>query len=484
MTVFTIPRQQLRDAWRTRSLVALSLVLAMLAIGAAVAGKARFQEDVRQRSRYQALVAEQWNDQPDRHPHRVSHYGFLVFRPRAPLGFFDSGTESFTGSTVFLEAHRQNTANFSDAAQADGTTQFGELTLALVLQLLAPLLILTTAGLSIVREREAGTLALVLVQGVSWGTALTGKLLGSVAAVALMIVPAIAGAVVVLARDYDWTNDAMARAALLGGAHALYLMMCAALGIALCAGHTTSRAALVTLLGTWVALWVVLPRALPGLASALYPVPARSSFEAAVERRVRELGDSHNPNDPKFAALRDRYLTQYGVSRIEELPLNYNGVVSYEAEKLTTEAYREHLATLTRVYERQARLVLLAGILSPYVAMRTVSMTLAGVDISHANHFERSAEDYRFAIVQRLNELHSQEVTYALDRYGGGAENAAPTRQRIDRAHFQAIPVFTYTSPDVVWALNRSAPGLAVLTGWGIAMLAVIIMTARRPFRL
>lgn len=142
---------------------------------------------------------------PARHPHRVSHYGYLLFRPRPPLGFFDDGVTPQTGSTVFLEAHRQNSMNFADASQADAPLGFGTLSMALVLQLVVPLVVFMAAAGTVARDRQDGTLALLLAQGARWS-----------------------------ARD----------------------------------------------------------------------LPTRAEFEADVERRTRALGDSHNPNDEKFAAFK------------------------------------------------------------------------------------------------------------------------------------------------------------------------------------
>lgn len=66
-------------------------------------------------SHYQKIVESQWEKQPNRHPHRASHYGYLVFREKYPLSAFDFGLNSFVGNSVFLEAHRQNTVNMSEA---------------------------------------------------------------------------------------------------------------------------------------------------------------------------------------------------------------------------------------------------------------------------------------------------------------------------------------------------------------------------------
>jgi ABC-2 type transport system permease protein len=483
--IWRVAGHELREAWRSRVLATLGLVVASLVAGAAITGVSRYATDMAQRARFQALVAEQWQTQPDRHPHRVAHYGFLVFRPRAPLGFFDTGVESFTGSTIFLEAHRQNSANFSDAAQSDGTRQFGEFTMALVLQLLVPLLLFVVAGVSITREREQGTLWLLLCQGVSWASVIWGKLLGTLAGVLLLVAPGVALALAWLAAPSDgWSADAVARGLLLAGSYGVYLAACAALALLVSAAHRTSRGALVMLVAIWIAVWVIVPRALPGLATALYPVPSRAAFDAEVERRVRELGDSHNPNDPNFRAFRESTLREYGVDRIEELPVNYNGLVMLEGERLTTEAYRAHLAALVDTYRRQERLVRWAGLVSPFVAMRSVSMALAGVDVPHALEFERQAEEYRYTMTQRLNELHTYEVEHARDRYLGGAEGGAPSRQRIDRAHFQAIPPFAYDPPAIGWALSEQWSALLTLGMWTLVLGAAVGWCGRQPVRL
>jgi ABC-2 type transport system permease protein len=467
-------RHELRQAWRERVLAVLGVVLPLLLAGASLVSAARQTSEAGQRARFQEIVGAQFRDQPDRHPHRVAHYGFLVFRPAPPLGAFDTGVDSYTGSTIFLEAHRQNSANFSDAAQSDGLRRFGELTPAVVLQLFVPLLVLAIAGVSVTREREAGTLWLLLCQGAPWKTLLWGKFGGALLAVAVFLTPGLLLTLAALARreGVPLDGDALARGALMTTSHVAYLAACAALAILVSASHRTSRSALVTLLGIWIALWVVLPRALPGLATAMYPVPTRTALDAAVERQVRELGDSHNPTDPRFQQLRADTLNRFGAARLDDLPINYNGLVMLEGEQLTSEAYRQHMGALLETYERQARLVAWAGFISPFVAMRTVSMALAGADVAHTTNFEHQAEAYRYAMVQHLNTLHSEQVSYVRDRYEGVGDHQAPSRQRISRDHWAHVPTFQYQRPTVVQAISAQPFGLLALAWWGAALWA------------
>jgi ABC-2 type transport system permease protein len=481
-TIARIARQELRAAWRTRTTIALAIVLTLLTVAAAVVGHARFEDDARQRSRYQQMVGEQFQAQPDRHPHRVSHYGFLVFRPRAPLGFFDSGVESHAGTSIFLEAHRQNTANFSAAVENGAVGRFGDLTPAMVVQLLVPLFMFAVAGVSLTREREAGTFTMLLCQGASWRQILIGKWLGSLMIVAVVLLPGWLASVAWLATQSGaaWNRDVLGRAAFLLAGHALFLGACAAVAIGVSARSRSSRAALMTLLSLWIALWVVVPRLAPVAGAALYPTPSRAQFDAEVERRVRQLGDAHNPNDPQFAALKAKVLAEHNVATVDALPFNYSGFVMQEGERLTTEAYQAHMATLVDTHRRQARLVALAGTVSPYLALRVMSMALSGSDPSHILEFERQAESYRYGLIQELNKLHMHEVAAAKDRYTSAIEGA-PSRLRIDRAFFEDLPSFEYRAPTLRWALAANAIALTTFAVVIAGIAVWFVRTSTRP---
>jgi ABC-2 type transport system permease protein len=192
-----------------------------------------------------------------------------------------------------------------------------------------------------------------------------------------------------------------------------------------------------------------------------------------------ELGDSHNPDDPMFARLRESTLQQYGVSRVEDLPFNYGGLVMAKGEESTTNAYRERMDGLRKVYRRQERMVEWAGALSPYVATRLLSMALAGADVSHQLEFERQAEDYRYRLIQSLNDLHQTKVAQVRDQYET-VVNGAPTRMRIDAANFHDLPTFDYAVPDARWALTAQRGALVAGAAGLTAMLTALAWAAAR----
>lgn len=460
-TIVAIARMELTTAWRDRSTLALTGALTLLLVTAAVVGQLRHDAEARQRQRYQAIVGEAFDTQPDRHPHRVSHYGYLVFRPPAPLGFFDRGIGAFTGTSVFLEAHRQNSANFSAAGQGSSLERLGDLSMAAVLQLFLPLFAFAVAGTALTREREQGTLSLLLCQGASWRLLLWGKFAGMLVLVSAAAAPGIliAGARLGLTSGGPWTSGVITRVALLLPVHGAFLATCVACAVLVSATQRTSRSAVILLASVWFMLWILVPRALPMLAEAVAPTPARAGFEAEVDARLRELGDSHDPNDPAFARLRADTLARYGVSRVEELPFNYGGLVNREGEARTSAAYRQHVDRLLATYGRQEMVVRLAGVLSPYVAVRLGSMALSGSDSAHAFEFERQAEAFRYRLIQDLNGLHMTDVSAARDRYGA-VVNGAPTRERIDAERFRELARFEFEWPSTLWALRQQWLGL------------------------
>ncbi|PPJ67989.1 ABC transporter permease, partial [Staphylococcus aureus] len=91
----------------------------------------------------------------------------------------------------FLEGHRQNSANFGDVRQSSLLLRFGQLTPAFVLQVLAPLLLIFVGHSGVVRERESGTLRVLLAQGVSGRQLVIGKLLALTGFAGLIILLAL-----------------------------------------------------------------------------------------------------------------------------------------------------------------------------------------------------------------------------------------------------------------------------------------------------
>ncbi|MFO0041035.1 MAG: hypothetical protein ACK55W_03660 [Pseudomonadota bacterium] len=129
--------------WRhSRLLLAALAVFGLLLAATAVLSAARIESEAARRAAQQQAAEQAFTAQPDRHPHRMVHYGHYVFRTPPPLAVFDPGIDAVAGQALFLEGHRQNSAAFAEAPSAAGVGAFGVPHPALAYQLLVPLLLI------------------------------------------------------------------------------------------------------------------------------------------------------------------------------------------------------------------------------------------------------------------------------------------------------------------------------------------------------
>jgi ABC-2 type transport system permease protein len=237
-----------------------------------------------------------------------------------------------------------------------------------------------------------------------------------------------------------------------------------------------SRDALLALVAVWAVTVVLLPRVAPDVASAIVPLQDRLQTDVAIARDLRAMGDSHNPYDPHFAAFKAQVLARYGVARVEDLPVNYKGLLGLEGERLSSELFERYAGQSYAAQDSQNALVEVAGMLSPAIAIRSLSMAAAGTDFAGHRRFLEQAEAYRYALVQRLNRLQADAVSYADDT---AKDAGADRRKRIDAGNWQAMPTFAFEAPDGATLARGAVPGLVIVLGW-LAVAAALLMLATR----
>ncbi|WP_294336479.1 DUF3526 domain-containing protein [uncultured Sphingomonas sp.] len=468
-----IARDELRLMRRNRVAVTAVVLLLLLTLAAVVTSWTHQQGIADVRARHQAEANHAFEAQPDRHPHRVVHYGHFIFRPLGPLAAFDPGVDAFTGNNMFLEGHRQNTANFGDVRQSSLLVRFGQLTPAFVLQAVAPLLLIFLGYGAVARETERGTLRPLMLQGASARAIVFGKL-GALGLVAILVgLPAMIGFVLISGQPGAFAGP-MAVIAL---AYAAYLALWVVAIILVSMLVRRRRDALLALLALWAVSVVLLPRVAPDIAAEAYPLANRLQTDVAIARDLRVMGDSHNPDDPHFAQFKADVLKRYGVTRIEDLPVNYKGLMALEGEAMTSRLFDRYARESYATQAAQNRLVAAVGLLSPTIALKQASMAAAGTDFAGHRRFLEQAERYRYDLVQRLNRLQAEAVSYADDT----AKDAdADRRKRIGADNWQRMPEFAFRQPGADALVRASLPGLALLFAWlAVAGLATAAATRR-----
>jgi len=470
-----IVRGTFRGWWRDALAQAVILALVGLLGASAALQYLGAAEEAAHRSEHQAEADAIFEAQPDRHPHRMVHYGHYVFRSPAPLAVIEPGVDGWTGRSIFLEGHRRNTPTFAASREASLLARFGELSPAFVLQVLVPLVLVLLGAGAIASERERGTELMLLAQGLPARTLRLGKAIAlAIVALSTLVPIALVGAVLALQGI-----EGGAPIAVLVVGHALYLLGWTALVVGVSARCSTRGSALVTLFVAWAALVVLVPRLASELTMATHETPLRAVVQIETARALHEVGDGHNGADPAFARFKDGILAQYGVTRIEDLPVNWRGLVAGRGEadgKVVLDRFAE-----ARLAREQAQSDQLArfGWLSPLLAMRTVSTTAAGTDLSQHHRFLQEAEAYRFDFVQRLNRLHAEGMSYAVDMARNTSAEAGQ-RARVSAENWAAIPDFEFA---VAPARERAAAALAALGPlllWCLLAGALLLRVDRR----
>lgn len=465
-----IARKEFIEMIRDGRYVCAAVVVTLLLLAALAAGWKSQQEAQAERAAARRAAREHWVGQGAKNPHTAAHFGTYVFKPEGPLAFADRGVVPYVGAAFYLEAHWQNPDQYRPVEDRPPVQRFGELTAASVLQHLLPLLIALLSFPTFAGEREQGALRQLLSLGVSGRRLALGKALGIAASLGLLIAPAAAvgaAALAILAGAGDWTATA-SRAALMAFGYLLYLGGFIGVSLAVSALAPSSRFALVALLAFWIANSLILPRAVSDISKRVYPTPSSFEFHERIYRDKANGIDGHNPEDRRLEALKARTLKEHGASRLEDLPINFEGIALQEGEEYTNALFDRYYGDLWDAFERQNRLHQLGGLLAPFLAVRSLSMGLAGTDFAQHRHFAIAAEGYRRRLVKMMNDdLTAKSKTGDFSYFA-------------DARLWEQVPEFEYQAPSAGWALKRQSWGLAVLVLWFLGASAAALLAAGR----
>ncbi|MBT6489493.1 MAG: DUF3526 domain-containing protein, partial [Deltaproteobacteria bacterium] len=130
--------------------------------------------------------------------------------------------------------------------------------------------------------------------------------------------------------------------------------------------------------------------------------------------------------------------------------------------------YDHHMESLDDNINAQEQAVGLAGMLSPFVAMRTLSAGLAGTDFAHHRHFTDHAETWRKKLVAQLNKDFAENAGDEGWEYRAGPDL------------WKKVPPFTYETPSMLFALRTHATSVFILLAWLTGALVLALRSAQR----
>lgn len=462
----TIAKKEFQSAWRDKLLYLLAAITWLLLLVAGIGGYARYHHAAKQKAEADKLFRHEWEEQ-EANPHSAAHFGTYLFKPFTFLTLYDNGLNNYTGISYRVEAHKQHEVNYSTMQDTDSQLRFGELTLALVFQLLVPLLIIVIGFGAISRERENNTLRMILVQGGNTRSLLWGKVLGNYAIILAILLPAF---LTMTACVWLFQQQAqLPRLLTFTGSYLLYFFVITALTVLVSAWCKRSAASLLVSLGAWAVCCIILPRMIAGWADQSAPLPSRYTFN----RKIQEGYSKGLGNDGSVLERRKIYeqqiLKKYGIDNVARLPINFDGLSMQYGEDYTSRVYSIVAGETDSIIRRQQQHIEMASFLDPFVAMQQVSMGLAGSDYHHHLSFHRQAQQYRDDFIRMLNmELANNGGPYGSYDY------------KVGPAYFKKMQDFRYTLPGTAMAIRWHRIAWLSLACWTLLMILFIQLTAHK----
>ncbi|TAI49254.1 DUF3526 domain-containing protein [Flagellimonas allohymeniacidonis] len=448
--------------------VRIAVAIVFLLLGAATWISARQYKNVNEQY-VAAKKAERsiWDNQGEKNPHSAAHYGTYAFKPKYPLSLLDQGVDKYAGTSIFLEAHKRNEAQFSAATDQTGLARFGDLTPDFVLLFIIPLLIILLGYNSFTKEREMGTLTLLKSQGFSSWKWMLGKWMALFLPILLMATALflVAGVVLSNLKDFGVFNW--------GSLFAMYLVFVVYYGIfinivlLISARTKKSGISLVVSLCVWIIACLGAPKAASNIAESKHPYPTRQEFAANVLKDKKEGLDGHNPWSKEAKLLEQEVLLEYGVDSLHQLPFNFDAYRMQKGEEHEAEVYFKHYNYLKDQYSNQSKVYKSLAAISPYLPTRFLSMSIAHTDYSTHWDFADAAEEYRIATQKFLNGNFAENSEYGNWGY------------RAEAGFWKNLPAFDYNPPELNSTLARNSSNLWLMGIWLITSFGLLFLSTK-----
>ncbi len=463
-----LKKEILTNVRNRRSLIigALLLVLMLVAVTVGWQGQKKIRAE---RIEAQHAMYDKWVNQGEKHPHSAAHYGQFAFKPKSTLGFLDVGVDNYTGTSVFLEAHKQNEILYSAAQDSEGISRFGELNVAFILQLLFPLMIIFIAHDVYSKEREDGTLKLIIASGISASKVFWSKVCGIYVTVLLIFLPSLLLAYFLLGQE-DLPGQSSTNFFAFVSVYAIYFFIFVGLSVLISAFSRNSSLSLLSLIGIWIVACIIVPKATANLADKISPAPSQYEFRKTIDNLVKSGIDGHNPRDERLASLKQQVFSQYGVTSIEELPVNWSGIAMQAGEEYTDKVYDMEFSKVENIFKQQNRLSEWVGFIDPYLAIRNLSMALSGTDFHHHIVFARAAEQYRRDFVKKMNK--DMEINHK--------PGVAYRDYSVGKEMWSSIDSFSYESPSISKTLSAQKSSVSSLLLWVAALFLFVTFFAKK----
>ncbi|MBB6500754.1 DUF3526 domain-containing protein [Pedobacter cryoconitis] len=461
----TLIWKEFRLAYRDKIMSTLAIIIYTLFIACGLLTVFQYQRDQQNQEHAQHKFRQQWIKQHNG-PHEAAHFGTYLFKPLNLLVAFDPGLNDYSGTTYRVEAHVQHEVDYSNAERNDALMRFGQFTLALIMQLLIPLLLLFLSSSALTFEKESGTYKMLLAQGIKPSRLAWGKVWSNYLLVLLLVVPVFIILFFVLLFSPPGT-ELWGRFLLIFVSYLLFYLLVIITGVIVSALSSTSRTAVLIVLGIWLLGSILLPKIATSVVDQRYPLLSRSSFNEAVKQGFLKGIHGNDPYQDRGERYMKGLLLKYQTDKPEQLPVNADGLILQYNEDYQDKVFDHHYARLKKTFDQQQSLLGMAGFANPYMSLKRLSMAMSGTDFYHHQTFFLQAKSYRNDLIRHLNlELASHPVSSG-EAYTPGPE------------FFSQLKDFQYQLPPLSHVLGLQLIAILSICSW-LLLLSIVLQSVTK----
>lgn len=452
---------------RNKLFIFLSLFFLISLCGVTLFGIIQNEKQVETQKIAKEHIRKQWDEMEPSNPHSAAHFGSYAFKSTSILNSIDEGINSVTGNVLRLEGHKQNDVVFSEASQSLLISKFGKLKPALIFQFIIPLFLIFFAFNSYTSERSNGRLKLLLIQGASLRKIVFSKVFSIwVIGIILLITSII---VQFIFNGTQLSSDTLLRLMLLFSTYAIYFFIIVNLTVLLSVVFKNSTAALSITILIWVVWTIFLPSIIGKTAEEINPLPTRIDFkESMADDRSKGI-DGHNPRGDRRQALEKATLEQYNVDKLEDLPINFSGILMQADEEYGNKVWDKHFGSLYNQLKAQKYIYQISGVFNPFISLQNLSMGLSGTDMYHHLDFLAQAEKYRRVFIKSLN-----------DEYAFGGSKTGQRGWKASNEFFRSVKEFHYKNPTFSSFFSKYIIDFLILLFWLVILSILLSFSSRK----
>ncbi|MCT2564028.1 DUF3526 domain-containing protein [Chryseobacterium herbae] len=403
------------------------------------------------------VIDSEWKDQ-DRSNHSAAHWGTFLFKPVSYLSLLESGTAVYSENYYRVEAHKRPQIHSNRLPDLEAFMRIPDLNSAFFFQWLMPLFVIGLGFSCISSEREKGFLKLLSVQGATFGHLATGKFMALYLAVLLFTVPPFAVIVAGLFFENEPFSH-LVRAFCWFGLYTVYFFLISGVVLLISAFSRSSWSSLMTSITLWILCVLLIPKFSSSAADGQYPLPSYHEFEHNIKTGFDKGLGQDGPYTERSEANLKQHLNQFNVNNISQLPEKIRFALDLiQAEAYENKVNRFYSKKVEDQFEQQQNFMDNMGLINPFIAVRQLSMGLAGTDVYHHIDFFNKAEHYRNDMMDRLNR---RELQLAISE----------KNQKNNRDFYSSLPDFQYEYPSVGSVISHHMTAVWSLLFWSLVLI-------------